>query len=112
MLRERQVRDWLQERDWLVVHTRPGTNFCDLVALKDGTIRLIEVKSTERGPYAGFPPADRQRLLDVAKMAGGQAELAWWPPRGKLRFIGSSEWPRVPGASQLQPGEPWPEEMY
>jgi hypothetical protein len=29
----------------------------------------------------------------MAAMAGAKAVLAWWPPRGKLRFIESTEWP-------------------
>ncbi len=54
---------------------------------------LIECKSTKAGPYHGFSPADRARLLFAAEMAGAEAWLAWWPPRGKLRMIHSSEWP-------------------
>ncbi len=92
--RERQVRDWLTERDWVVIHTRPGTNFCDVVALKLGRpSRFVEVKSTTRGPYAGFPPEDRADLLAVAALAGAEAWLAWWPKGGKLTWIHSDHWP-------------------
>ncbi len=92
--RERQVRDWLTERDWVVIHTRPGTNFCDVVALKDRCpTRFVEVKSTARGPYAGFPPADRFDLLAIAQLAGAEAWLAWWAPRGDLIWIPSYQWP-------------------
>ncbi len=91
--RERQVRDWLTERDWVVIHTRPGTNFCDVVALKLGErTRFVEVKSTLK-PWDHFRPEDRADLLAVAKLAGAEAWLAWWPPWGQLQWLHSSEWP-------------------
>ncbi len=95
--RERQVRDWLTERDWVVIHTRPGTNFCDVVAIKSlggrTMVRFVEVKSTAGGPYEHFRKPDRLDLLAVAELAGAEAWLAWWPPRGELRWIHSNEWP-------------------
>lgn len=93
--RERLVADKLRADDWVVVKgTTYGT--CDLVALRDGSRpRLIEVKSTAGGPYERFSPADRAGLLAEAVRAGADAYLAWWPPRGKLRLIHSSEWPSV-----------------
>lgn len=92
--RERAVRDWLTERDWIVFHTRPGTNICDVVALKDGyRPRFVEVKSTAGGPYERFLPARRHDLRQAAEWAGADAFLAWWPPRGQLHWIHASEWP-------------------
>lgn len=92
--RERAVRDELTARDWVVVHTRPGTNFCDIVALKNGHRPLfVEVKSTAGGPYERFDPERRRHLQKIAEWAGADAVLAWWPPRGQLRYIHSSEWP-------------------
>jgi Holliday junction resolvase len=92
--RERQVRDWLLERDWVVIHTRPGTNFCDVVALKLGKRPMfVEVKSTAGGPWEHFRAQDRLDLIAVAALAGADAYLAWWPPRGQLRWFHSSEWP-------------------
>lgn len=91
--RERQVADHLRDRDWLVVK---GTSFgiADLVALKAGERpRLIEVKSSTQGPYEHFRREDRARLVAVSLLAGADAVLAWWPPRGVLRFIDSHEWP-------------------
>jgi hypothetical protein len=55
--------------------------------------RLVEVKSTAAGPYAHFPPADRERLRAAAALAGAEAWLCWWPPRGKPRWIAEAEWP-------------------
>lgn len=92
--RERAVRDWLQARDWIVVRAAGSLGDFDLLAVKAGeTTRLIEVKSTARGPYHGFGPADRATLKQLAEWAGGGAWLCWWPPRGQLRWIHSSEWP-------------------
>lgn len=66
----------------------------DVVALRDGERpRLIEVKSTSAGPYAGFVPADRADLSFAAKMAGAEAWLVWWPKRSKPVWIPESEWP-------------------
>jgi Holliday junction resolvase len=91
--RERQVADKLRSEDWVVVKgTTYGT--CDLVALKAGeTPMLIEVKSTVGGPYHSFSPQSRKDLMIEAQWAGAKAVLAWWPPRGKMRLIDSSEWP-------------------
>ena len=68
----------------------------DVIALRAGSrTQLIEVKSTAKGPYEHFGPAARTRLSLTAKLAGADALLAWWPPRGKLRFIPEHEWPRT-----------------
>lgn len=98
--RERAVKAWLQERDWLVVRAAGSLGGVDLVALKDGQRpMLVEVKSTASGPFDHFRPAERAALLLAAEMAGGVAVLAWWPPRGKLRLFGPEEWPVVRAAA-------------
>lgn len=95
--RERQVKAKLEAEDWWVVRAAGSLGDADLVALRVGDPpRLIEVKSTAGGPYEHFGPADRACLSLAAKLAGGVAVLAWWPPRGKLRFIFESEWPQGP----------------
>lgn len=92
--RERQVRDWFSERDWLAFRAPASLGCADVIALKDGhRPQLVEVKSTARGPYEHFGPEARHRLIFAAEMAGGSALLAWWPSRGKLRFIPAEEWP-------------------
>lgn len=92
--RERAVRNWYLERDWLAFRAPASLGVADVIALKDGQRpHLVEVKSTAAGPYHGFGPQDRARLLFAAKLAGAVALLAWWPPRGQLRFIGVEEWP-------------------
>ena len=95
--RERQVRDWLAERDFVVIHTRPGTNFCDVVALqKNRRPWFVEVKSTAGGPWEHFRWEDRADLIAISERAGAEAWLAWWPPGGKLRWFPSTEWPTKP----------------
>jgi Holliday junction resolvase len=94
--RERAVRRHLEDDDWWTSRAAGSLGDADIVALKAGRVpRLLEVKSTAQGPYEHFGPADRNRLLYAAQLAGAVAELAWWPPRGKLRFIPSNEWPTV-----------------
>jgi Holliday junction resolvase len=101
--RERQVADKLRAQGWIVVKgTTYGT--ADLVALKDGEKpRLIEVKSTVGGPFHSFGPSDRLKLALAAHMAGADAVLAWWPPRGKMALIFEKEWPP---AVKVKGGEP------
>jgi len=60
------------------------------------TAMLIEVKSTTRSPWVTFGPKDRQDLVDTALTYGAEPVLAWWPPRGKLRWIRPSEFPPNP----------------
>jgi Holliday junction resolvase len=99
--RELHVRNWLAERDWVVIHTRPGTNFCDIVAIKPGEpTRFVEVKSTAGGPYEKFRKQDRADLIAISDRAGAQAWLAWWPPRGSLRWI---HWTEFPGVATREP---------
>jgi Holliday junction resolvase len=95
MQREREVRRLLESQDWWVARAAGSMGDADLVALKEGyRPRLIEVKSTHRGPYHGFLPADRRDLSFAAHLAGADAWLCWWPPRGRPRWIAESEWPR------------------
>jgi len=92
--RERAVKAWLEDRDWWVARTAGSLGDADLVALKQGQpARLVEVKSTHRGPFHSFGPKDRADILFAAELAGCEAWLAWWPPRGQLRWFHSSEWP-------------------
>jgi Holliday junction resolvase len=92
--RERAVRDWLRDRDWIAFRAPASLGVADVVALRAGSRpRLIEVKSTAQGPYERFGPADRERLRVAAELAGADALLAWWPPRGELRWLPAREWP-------------------
>lgn len=94
--RERAVRRLLEAEGWWVARAAGSLGDADLVALRHGFARLVEVKSTTRGPYHGFGPAERRALLLAARIAGAEAVLCWWPPRAQPVWIESSEWP-VPG---------------
>lgn len=66
----------------------------DVVALKAGERpRMIEVKSTRRGMYHSFGPADREALSEVAAAADADAYLVWWPPHSKPQWVPESDWP-------------------
>jgi Holliday junction resolvase len=92
--RERQVRDQLRNEDWIAFRAPASLGVADVVALRAGsTPRMIEVKSTVAGPYHSFGPADRAALSLAARMAGADALLCWWPPRGKMHWIAEAEWP-------------------
>lgn len=92
--RERDVKRLLMDDDWLAFRSPASLGVADVIALRAGSRpRLIEVKSTAGGPYERFQPADREKLSLAAELAGADAFLAWWPPRGKLRWIPENEWP-------------------
>lgn len=99
--RERQVRVLLEDAGWWVTRAAGSKGDADLVALKAGrTPHLIEVKSTTRGPFHDFRPADRADLSAAAAHAGAEAWLCWWPPRKKARWFAEHEWPKTrPGAA-------------
>lgn len=93
--RERAVRDHLRDRDWLAFRAPASLGVADVVALKAGKRpMLVEVKSTAQGPYEHFGPADRAKLSLAGRLAGADVCLAWWPPRGELRWIAEYEWPK------------------
>jgi Holliday junction resolvase len=88
------VKAKLEGEGWWALRSPASKGCVDVVALKAGhPARFIEVKSTAAGPFSHFGPKDRAELLEAAGHAGAVAELAFWPPRGKLEYIGSSEWP-------------------
>jgi Holliday junction resolvase len=92
--RERDLVNQLRNDDWFAMRAPASLGVADVVALKNGLRpRLIEVKSTAGGPYERFGPKDRSDLLFAANLAGADAYLVWWPPRGKARWIASHEWP-------------------
>lgn len=103
--RERQVKKLLEEEGWFVIRAPASLGVADLVAIRNQAhyprlllrpeVRFIECKANEKGgPYMNFRPEDRQALLDAAEKAGARAELAFWPKRGNLTWIGSEAWPK------------------
>jgi Holliday junction resolvase len=105
--RELRVMDVLAEEGWLCASRRHIGGAGDVLAVRSfddpgsargfgNDVRLIEVKSTTRSPWVSFGPKDRQELVDTAISFGAEPWLAWWPPRGKLRWIAPSEFPPNP----------------
>jgi Holliday junction resolvase len=99
--RERQIKALLEKEDWLVTRAAGSLGVADLVALKAGRRPLlVECKSTAGGPYERFQPADRLQMLLAASIAGADATLCWWPPRGKPTWIPADSWPEAARASK------------
>ena len=100
--RERQVKKLLEEEGWFVIRAPASLGVADLVAVRRhphreivcSTVKFVEVKGNVGNPYMNFRPEDRQALLDAAEKAGARAELAFWPKRGNLTWIGSEAWPK------------------
>lgn len=93
--RERAVLKVLRDEGWFAFRTPASLGVCDIVALRWGDRPLmIEVKSTAKGPYEHFGPAERAELLAAARLAGARAELVWWPVYGKPAWIPSVKWPK------------------
>jgi Holliday junction resolvase len=99
--RERQVADWLRDRDYFVVKVGGSLGAADLLACRarPREVLLVQVKSDKRGPFEHFGPKDRAELLAAAEKAGGLPVLAWWPARGQLRWFDHTEWPAVRAAA-------------
>jgi Holliday junction resolvase len=94
--RERAVRLHLEKNDYVVVRAAGSLGCADLIAMRAySPSYFIEVKSTHRGPFHSFGPADRADILAYAERAGATAVLAYWPPRGKLQFIYEKDWPKA-----------------
>lgn len=92
--REYAVRDRLREAGWLAFRAPASLGVADVIALKaNERPRLIEVKSDARDAYGHFGPDKRDRLRDAARLAGADAFLVHWPPRGVPRWIGEDGWP-------------------
>lgn len=100
--RELKVMAVLADEGWLCASRRHIGGAGDILAIRKARVsnmlytveaRLIEVKSTAGGPWERFGPTDRQDLLDTAITFGAEPLLAWWPARGKLRWIDAFQWP-------------------
>jgi Holliday junction resolvase len=93
--REHDVRRLFEKRSYVCVRGA-GSKGADLVCGKAGYPTLmIEVKANRNGgPYASFPPAEREETKRRAEAAGWDLVLVWWPPDRKgPRFIPSWGWP-------------------
>jgi Holliday junction resolvase len=103
--RERDYKKRLEADGWYVMRSPASKGVADLIAIKPFAfpelapypslcrVLFIEVKSTTRGPFAGFPPKDREELIEAACASGATPLLVWWPPRKQPVEIPVSEWP-------------------
>lgn len=92
--RERDLVSRLKEEGWFAMRAPASLGVADVVALKAGERpRMVEVKSTSAGAYAGFGPADREALSEVAAAADADAYLVWWPKRKPPKWIPEDDWP-------------------
>jgi Holliday junction resolvase len=92
--RERKVAAQLTESGWFVLRAAGSLGVADLIALKAGhKPMMLEVKATARGPFAGFPPADRAELIAAAEQSGARAFLVHWPKHGQPKWFAPPEWP-------------------
>lgn len=92
--RERDLVLRLRDDDWFAMRAPASLGVADVVALRAGNRpRLIEVKSTTAGPFAGFGPSDREDLRFAAAIAGADAWLVWWPKRSEPVWISPDAWP-------------------
>jgi hypothetical protein len=84
------------DEGWFVIRPGGSLGCADLIGLRDGRRpKFVQVKSSAQGAYEHFRPAERRKLSLTAKDAGAEAVLAWWPPRGQLRWIAEEEWPQI-----------------
>lgn len=93
--RERDLVNALRPAGWLAWRAPASLGVCDVVAARKGFgLHLIEVKSTGRGPFAGFPPEKRAELIAAADLAGATAWL-WWngPGRSAAGWWPVARWP-------------------
>ena len=91
--RERQVAEMLRSQGWIVMRSAASHGPADLIAMKDGEVRLLQVKTDVRGPWANFGPKDRGELRCMADQAGAAAELIYWPANKPMRVISTFDWP-------------------
>jgi Holliday junction resolvase len=92
--RERDLVNQLRDDGWIAFRAPGSLGFADVIAMKDGIIMFIEVKSTNAGPYSHFLPGDRIKLLAAAKIAEAEAWLVHWPKNKRANWIHSDEWPK------------------
>lgn len=92
--RERDLVNLLRGEDWFAMRSPASLGSVDVIAMKAGErTRFCEVKSTSRGPFDGFRPADREALRFMAELANADPYLVWWPKRSKPIWIAADEWP-------------------
>lgn len=89
----------MKRQGWTVGSMRHTEGPCDLLAVHPSHgVKLVECKTSGRGPYEHFGPADRQSARKVAvELARSGIDvslwLVWKPPGGTARWLNASVWP-------------------
>lgn len=92
--RERDRVNWYRSEGWFAMRAPASLGEVDVIAINPDEVRFEELKSNkDGGPYKNFGPKDRAELSEMAKRAGADAYLVYWPPRSKPIVIPESEWP-------------------
>lgn len=93
--RENKVAEELRADGWLVKGTGDAHGKVDLIALRGGEAKLVQVKGSRWSAYSDFSPAERETLGGEGAKAGFPVWLAWAPPdRKPTRWIPEEDWPR------------------
>ena len=90
--RERQLKERLESQGWIVQRSAGSKGCADLVAMRDGQIQFIEVKTTVT-PFSHFGPEKREAMRKAARVAGATPILVHWPPNRVCRWVLESAWP-------------------
>lgn len=95
--REEYLVNVLRAGGWEATRTPASKGGYDVLAARHGEVELWEVKLSPT-PFANFPPADRERLIQAAARAGGTATLAWWKTKNgricaEMEAIPAERWP-------------------
>lgn len=99
---ERDLCKRLRSEGWWACRTAGSHGSFDIIAAKRGRpLRMLQLKRGGKSPFAGFGPRDREAAIFDARVAGGNAELVWWPDRAEPQFIPVQDWPPTRG---LTPG--------
>ena len=92
--REHDVRNWLVKDGWVVYRGAASLGAADLIALRAGQIKLVQVKANKGNAFMNFRKPERQSLAAEAAVAGAEAILVHWPPNGSQTRYSASEWPK------------------
>ncbi len=90
---EYRVRDELRARGYLVIRAAGSKGVCDLVALANGSVLLVQCK---RGRCS---VAERKALWDCARRANAVALIATYQPRGPIG------WQRIGQDGTMEPAQ-------
>jgi hypothetical protein len=102
---ERKVARDLTEKGFLVSSRRHAPGAGDILAVQRQSVPLtwdpllVEVKATDAGPYAGFPPEDRTLMRETGFHFNLEPVLAWVCGE-RIFYIAESDWPNDPPAER------------